>query len=218
MRKSRVSGYKQERLLELFIAGATARTAADLVGVHRNTSAYYFHRLRTIIMEEVNQGSLFSGEVELDESYFGGHRKGKRGRGAAGKVPVFGILKRGDKVYTKVIADTKSGTLLTIIEARVCPDSVVYTDSYSSYDVLDVRNFRHYRVNHSTHFIDKENRQNHINSIENFWNQTKRHLRKFNGIPKAHFELHLKECEWRFNTVGDKHQLITLKQMVKRKL
>jgi len=218
MRKSRVSGYKQDRLLELFIAGSTARTAADLVGVHRNTAAYYFHRLRTIIMEEVNHGSLFDGEIELDESYFGGHRKGKRGRGAAGKVPVFGILKRGDTVYTKVIPDTKTGTLLPIIEAKICPDSIVYTDSYSSYDVLDVSEFKHYRVNHSTHFIDEENRRNHINGIENFWNQAKWHMRKFNGIPKTNFELYLKECEWRFNTVGAKHQLNTLKQIVKGKL
>jgi len=57
-----------------------------------------------------------------------------------------------------------------------------------------------------------------FNGIENFWNQAKRHLRKFNGIPKAHFELYLKECEWRFNTVASKHQLITLKQMIKGKL
>jgi len=149
MRKSRVSSYKQERLLEMFISGATARTAADLVGVHRNTAAYYFPRLRMIILDAVEQQSLFDGEVELDESYFGGHRKGKRGRGAAGKVPVFGILKRGDKVYTKVISDTKSKTLLPIIEAKICLDYIVYTDSYSSYDVLDVSAFRHYRVNHS---------------------------------------------------------------------
>jgi len=83
MRKSRISRYKQERLLELFIAGSTARTASELVGIHRNSAAYYFHRLRELIMEAVNQQTLFDGEVELDESYFGGHRKGKRGRGAS---------------------------------------------------------------------------------------------------------------------------------------
>jgi len=42
-------------------------------------------------------------------------------------------------------------------------------------------------------------RQNYINGIENFWNQAKRHLRKFNGIPQGYFELYLKECEWRLN-------------------
>ncbi len=64
------------------------------------------------------------------------------------------------------------------------PDSIVYTDCYKSYDVLDVSEFTHHRINHSKHFAEP---QNHINGIENFWNQAKRHLRKFNGIPKAHF-------------------------------
>ncbi|EPM5567261.1 transposase, partial [Providencia stuartii] len=110
MRKSRLSQYKQARLLELFIAGSTARIAAELVGVHRNTAAYYFHRLRVLIAENVDKHTWFDGEIELDESYFGGRRKGQRGRGAAGKVPVFGLLKRGGKVYTKVIPDAKSRT------------------------------------------------------------------------------------------------------------
>ena len=73
---------------------------------------------------------LFEGSIELDESYFGGIRKGKRGRGAAGKVAVFSILKRGGKVYTLVVNDTKSSTLMPVIARKMTPDSVVYIDSY----------------------------------------------------------------------------------------
>lgn len=116
MRKNRLSQYKQERLPELFIAGSTARIAAELAGVHRNTAAYHFHRLRVLIAEHADKHSWFDGETELDESYFGGRRKGQRGRGAAGKEPVFGLLRRGGKVYTRVIPDAKSRTLLPIIE------------------------------------------------------------------------------------------------------
>src|SRR5210317_2669215 len=133
MRKSRLSQPKQQRLIELFISGSTARTAAALVDVNRNTAAYYFHRLRQLIYQAVEDETLFSGEIEVDELYFGGRRKGKRGRGASGKVPVFGILQRGGKVYTKVIADAKAQTLLPIIRDRVVPDSIVYTDYYRSY-------------------------------------------------------------------------------------
>ncbi|MBM3535126.1 MAG: transposase, partial [Alphaproteobacteria bacterium] len=61
-------------------------------------------------------------------------------------------------------------------------------------------------------------RQNHINGIENFWNQAKRHMRKFNGVPKAHFGLFLKKCEWRFNTSDPSKQLTQIKQRVKRHL
>ncbi|QNT59869.1 putative transposase [Neisseria musculi] len=184
MRKSRLSQYKQNKLIELFVAGVTARTAAQLVSVNKNTAAYYFHRLRLLIYHNSPHLEMLDGEVEVDESYFGGQRKGKRGRGAAGKVAVFGLLKRNGKVYTVAVPNTQTATLLPIIREQVKPDSIVYTDCYKSYDVLDVSEFSHFRINHSTHFAE---RQNHINGIENFWNQAKRHLRKFNGIPKEHF-------------------------------
>ena len=212
MRKSRISQTKQQRLIELFISGSTARTAAALVGVHRNTAAYYFQRLRQLICQAVEDETPFFGEIEVDESYFGGRRKGKRGRGAAGKVPVFGILKRGGRVYTKVIPDTRSATLMHIMEQKIVPDSIVYTDSLQSYNVLDVSDFHHVRVNHSYLFAEG---RSHINGIENFWNQAKRHLRKFNGIPREQFGLFLKECEWRFNNPDPRAQLLLLKQRVK---
>ena len=158
---------------------------------------------------------MFDGEVEVDESYFGGQRKGKRGRGAAGKVAVFGLLKRDGKVYTVAVPNTQTATLLPIIREQVKPDSIVYADCYRSYDVLDVSEFSHVSINHSTHFAEW---QNHTNGIENFWNQAKRHLCKFNGIPKEHFELYLKECEWRFNNSELKVQISILKQLVKQSL
>jgi transposase len=58
----------------------------------------------------------------------------------------------------------------------------------------------------------------HINGIENFWNQAKRHLRKFNGVPRPHFNFFLKECEWRFNTPNPQQQLTQLKHWVKQTL
>ena len=212
MRKSRLSWYKQQRLIELFVAGVTARTAASLVSVNVKTAISYFQRLRVLIYEQSEHLELLEGEIEADESYFGGSRKGKRGRGAAGKVPVFGLLKRNGKVFTVVIPDAKEATLIPIIRQRVKPDSIVYTDTWRSYNALDVSEFKHYRINHSKLFADK---QNHINGIENFWNQAKRHLRRFNGIPKAHFHLFLKECEWRFNNSDPKSQLKQLAQWVK---
>lgn len=213
MRKSRLSRYKQDRLIEHFVSGSTARTAANLVNVNKTTAAYYFHRLREIIAAETQNRDVLSGEFEVDESYFGGTRKGKRGRGAAGKVPVFGILKRGGKVYTQVIPDAKGKTLIPIIEDRIMPDSIVYSDCWRGYDVLDVSEFKHYRINHSKIFADQKN---HINGIENFWNQAKRHMRKFNGIPAKNFALFLKECEWRFNNSDSKSQLKQLKQWVNK--
>jgi len=130
MRKCHLSQHKQGSLIEHFVAGTTARTAARLCGVHRNTAAYYFLRLREIIAYELEAESeaMFSGEIGVDQSYFGGKCKGKRGRGAAGKISVFGLLKRGGKVYTKIIPDASGATLIPIIERKVVADSIAYSD------------------------------------------------------------------------------------------
>ncbi|XOB98010.1 IS1595 family transposase [Deinococcota bacterium DY0809b] len=184
-------------MLEHFVAGTTARSVAEHVSVNRNTVNRFYFALRQIIAEEMEKATPLHGEVEVDESYFGGGRKGKRGRGAAGKVPVFGLLKRGGRVYTLPIPDAKAKTLMPILEARVVPDSVVYTDSFAGYDVMDVSRFHHVRINHGKAFAEGEANKRHTGGIENFWNQARRPLRRYNGIPRKHFYYFLKECEWR---------------------
>jgi len=136
--------------MEHFVAGTTARATAELVGVNRNTATLYYLKLRETIAERMADDSPFSGEVEIDESYFGGRRKGKRGRGAAGKVAVFGILKRGDHVYTAVLPNLKRTTLEPIIRERVRLKSVVYTDSFPAYDKLNVAGLKHYPNGYSS--------------------------------------------------------------------
>ena len=89
---------------------------------------------------------------------------------------MFGLLKRGGRVYTKIISDASSAILIPIIERKVIPDSIVYSDCKRAYNALDVGDFKHSKLFSDGH--------NHINGIENFWNQAKRHMRKFNGIPR----------------------------------
>lgn len=190
-RRSRLSKKQQEELLKLFVVGATARAASEVSEVNVKTATKFFMGLRQLIASKTPSYEL-SGEVEADESYFGGVRKGKRGRGAAGKVAMFGLLKRGGKVYTAIIPNAKTETLLPII--------------------LDVSEFHHRRINHSKLFADKHN---HINGIENFWNQAKRPMRKFNGIKSEHFYWFLKKCEWRFNGGNHKSLLNQLKSCYK---
>ncbi len=95
----------QSRLLEYFVLEVTARSAADILGIQSNSAALFYRKIREVIVYHLEQESHEI--LELDESYFGGIRKGKRGRGAAGKVAVFGILKRGGKVYTRVVGDPR---------------------------------------------------------------------------------------------------------------
>lgn len=204
----------QLRLLEYFVLEVTARSAADLLEIQANSAILFYRKIREVIAAHLEEESkeIFDGSIELDESYFGGIRKGKRGRGAAGKVAVFGILKRGGKVFTQIVSNTRSETLMPLIARKIAPDSIVYTDCYGSYNVLDVSSFFHERINHSERFGEG---RNHINGIENFWNQAKRVLRKYNGIAKESFPLFLKECEFRFNYGTPKNQLAVLKKWTK---
>ena len=130
-RRGRLPQGSQEELIKYFCGGVTARAAAEISGVNRNTAILFYHKLREVIFAALDAETpeLMAGEIEVDESYFGGHRKGKRGRGAAGKVPVFGLLKRQGKVYVAIIANARSDTLIPIIRDKIEPDSVVYTDS-----------------------------------------------------------------------------------------
>ena len=142
---------------------------------------------------------LFSGEVEVDESFFGARRiKVKRGRGASGKTIVFGILKRNGKVYTEIVPDCSKASLQAIIRGRVSLESVIYSDGWRGYNgLVDVGYGKHLRVDHGQD--EFANGSTHVNGIEGFWGFSKTRLSKFRGMNKSTFYLHLKECEFRFN-------------------
>ena len=140
-----------------------------------------------------------SGEIEVDESYFGAKRvKGKRGRGASGKTIVFGIFKRNGWVYTEIVPDCQKATLQAIIRGRVLPDVIVHSDKWRGYDgLVDVGYKKHFRVSHGDNQFASGT--NHINGIESFWSFAKRRMLKFNGLRADSFLSHLKESEFRFN-------------------
>jgi transposase len=135
----------------------------------------------------------------VDESYFGARRvKGKRGRGALGKVKVFGMKKRGDKVYTQIVKNCSASELVPIIKRLAPDDSTIYSDEWKAYDGLVNAGYKkHYRVKHSDDIF--ANGRAHVNGIESFWGTAKSKLSKFRGIRNDKFNLYLKEVEWRFN-------------------
>ena len=142
-------------------------------------------------------GDPLCGVVEADESYFGGHRKGIRGCGAAGKVPVFGLLKRRGKVYTCPVSSVSRATLRAVIRQRVPRGTTIYSDEFAGYDGLITQGYRHYRIHHGIAYAQGPRR--HINGIENFWGFAKSKLQRYHGVRRSHFLLYLKEMEFRFN-------------------
>jgi len=197
--RSRVSEAKFRDLVKYFSLDLDAQQIAILTRLNRNTVNRYLKLIRKRIAELCESETPFKGEIEVDESYFGAKRvRGRRGRGAAGKTPVFGILQRKGKVYTEVVPDCAKATLQAIIRGRVSPDSIIHSDKWRGYNgLVDLGYKKHYRVHHGTNEFARG--KSHINGIESFWSFAKNRLIKFHGVPQDTFYLHLKECEFRFN-------------------
>ena len=143
--------------------------------------------------------SPLGGELEADESYFGPRRvRGLRGRGAGQKTVVFGLLKRGQNVYTEIVPNASKAILQAIIRGKADIASIIHTDRWRGYDgLVDVGFDKHLRVNHGANEFARG--CVHVNGIESFWSYAKRRLVQFNGVPRHTFYLHLKETEFRFN-------------------
>ena len=218
VKRSKITEAKFRQLIKLFAHDLDAHTIASLTKLNRNTVNRYLKLIRIRIAELCENQSPLKGEIEVDESYFGGKRiKGKRGRGAYKKTPVFGIFKRGGKVYTEVVPDCAKATLQGIIRGRVDSDSVIHSDGWRGYDgLVDLGFKKHYRVHHGKDEFARG--QNHINGIESFWSYAKRRLMKFHGISNSTFYLHLKECEFRYNYRNENIYLLLLKMLRLRPL
>ena len=139
--------------------------------------------------------------------------RGRRGRGAAGKTPVFGLLRRNGKVLVSLVKNCSKEELMPIIQGRILEGSTIYTDGWKAYDGLILNGYEHYRVYHSKNEFARG--KSHVNGIESFWSFAKRRLAKFNGLTDDKFFLHLKECEFRFNHRNENLEQKALKIMKK---
>jgi transposase len=213
LRHAHISEVYFRKVLKLFCADVPALTAGGLVGLSVQSTQRLYDRLRLRILElAVEEARPFAGEVEIDESYFGPRRvRGKRGRGAGGKTPVIGLLKRGGKVFTEIVENCSKQALLPIIKGQVLSKATVYTDGWKSYDGLVLGGYKHHRIHHHQNQFARG--KNHVNGIESFWSFTKLRLAKLRGIRAEYFIIHLKESEWRWNHRADNLYLFLLKNL-----
>jgi len=206
--KSHISERKFRKILKYFSQDFDATKTSSLTGLSRKTINRLYHKFRVRIYQiEENQSDKINGEIEIDEAYFGAKRiRGKRGRGAKGKVPVIGLLKRNGKVYTQIVENCNRHEIMPVIKGKILEKSTIYTDGWKSYDGLVLNGYKHYRIHH--HENEFARGKNHVNGIESFWSYTKRRLLKFNGIRKDKFLLHLKESQFRWNNRQNIYKLL----------
>lgn len=193
----RLSSIQWLSLLKLFELEQSVGKITEQMNLAYNTTYNAIETIRYSILAHAEDAlDLLRGEIELDESYFGGRRKGNRGRGAAGKVPVFGILERQGKVRVTVVPDVSAKTLIGLTVKTVRRGSIVYTDKFRSYDSLMFCGYRHLKVDHNKRFSSGKV---YINGLEGFWSWAKERIIKHHGVSKKKFPLYLKELEFRYN-------------------
>jgi len=185
------------QMLFYFYLELSAKKTADEMNLDYGVVHRKFMQFRKKIAVYCNQeAKKLNGELEIDESYFGGKRKGNRGRGAHNKAIAFGILERNGKVHTMIVENVSKETLMKEIENKTQKGSVFYTDGWKSYASLEQYG-KHNIIRHDKDEFAKA--KNHINGIEGFWSFAKERFHKYHGIKKNNYPFYLKEMEFRFN-------------------
>jgi transposase len=183
--------------IALFKIGISANQLKDEIRVTYKAAWQMLAKIRKAITRDPLTDQL-AGHIEVDETYFGGRQKGKRGRGAAGKTPVIGIIQRNGSVRTIAIPNVKSATLQAHIKEHVEAGSTVYTDTWQGYRGLDNSGFSHKLVNHDKAFASSNG--NHTNSIEGYWRLSKHKLyARYHKISPERLPDYLSEAEFKFN-------------------
>lgn len=186
-----------EKIIEYFTLEIPAHRVAKFMKINYRTVLSVYQKLRERIAEEsLKELKRLSGEIEIDDAYFGGKQKGQRGRAAAGKVLVLGMLERHGKVFTTLPENLGVPQVAKIIKKYAEKGSIFYTDKYRSYNSL-VFFGKHLRLDHAHEFVREGNI--HINGLEGFWSFAKERLLQYHGVSKKHFYAYLKELEFRYN-------------------
>jgi len=191
--------------------GISAKQVQRETGVTYKTAWRMFRQIRSLLQESPKP---MSGEVEIDETYIGGRSHGKRGRGAEGKTPVFGIAQRKGKVSATATNNLKTATVYPIIKERVVPESMVYTDEFLIYNGLKKQGYAHKRVHHASKVWVVGDA--HTNTIEGFWSLLKRGINGvYHAVSEKYLQSYVDEYSFRYNHRKDeKPMFLTILEKV----
>ncbi len=202
-----------KEIIHLFLMEQSSNSISEQTGFDKQRVMRALTRIRLTMIKDVPD--IFSGTVEVDETYLGGQWKNKRktiresgtkrGRGTK-KQPVFGILCRNGTVWAEVVNDVEAGTLQPLITRQVSPGSIVCSDTWRAYTGIASRGFVHRLVNHGERQYS-DGKGNHINGLEGFWGYLKRKLASKGGIRREKLPLYLAEYVWRYNHRSDPERI-----------
>ena len=196
--------FKAVEYMAVTRCGMSSRQLSRDLGVTVKTGWRMFHQIRKVLADG---DAILMGDVEVDETYIGGKRPGKRGRGAAGKTIVMGMVERGGKAKGKVVPDVKARTLIPEILSTVPVGTAIITDDLPSYRRLSALGYPHDVVPHSkgVYVLGKDI---HTNSVEGFWSQLKRSIDgTYHHVTPQHLQKYVDEYGFRYSHRNDEENM-----------
>lgn len=186
--------------------GVSAKELQRQLGVTYKCAWRMGHEIRKH-MADVDGDTPLSGTIEVDETYVGGKRKGKRGRGADGKTIVFGMMQRDGKVMTKIVPDARTRTLQPIILNNVQAGSEIQSDEWWAYKGLNKQGYSHETVEHGAGEYARNGI--HVNGLEGYWSILKKGIKSTHiHVGKEYLANYSKEFEYRYNNRKNPSQMI----------
>ena len=180
--------------------GISAKQIQRETGVTYKTAWRMCKQVRSMLGEDFDK---FDGEVEVDESYFGGEvHDGTRGRGASNKTAVFGMVERGGKLEVRTVPNVKRNTIMPIVADNIEQGTQIYSDEFNIYQALPAMGYKHDTVPHAEKIYVLGNA--HTNTIEGFWSQVKGGVRGvYHSVSSKYLQNYLDEYAFRYNHRDD---------------
>jgi transposase-like protein len=193
--------------------GVSGKELQRQLGVTYKTAWRMAKQIRKLL---ASSGPKLSKTVEVDETYVGGVRRGKRGRGAEGKTAVFGLVQREGELHAEVVPNTRRETILPLITENVEKGSRIMSDEYSPYNKVRSMGYYHRRIKHGINQYVRG--LTHVNTIEGFWSQLKRSINgTYHAVSPAYLQSYVDEFSWRYNQrVSPEHPFSLMVELAAR--
>ncbi len=200
--------------------GISAKQLEREIGVSYKTAHRMFKQIRTLLCDDGDDP--LSGEVEVDESAYGGKprqsdtRAGTAYEKRSNRPTMLAMVERRGRVRARVVGGRTAGFVAEQVEQHVLPSSMIFTDEWSGYKSIGPRFKQHRRINHSAKVYVEGS--THTNTVEGFFGLFKNGVRGvYHSISSTYLQHYLDEYAWRYNHRNDSKPMFwTILDQVKR--
>jgi len=205
---SKLSNKQIGHLIDYFALEVPAIKAAGVLDINRHSAERVYNFIRQMLAYECEKESPIGSDPPPPPADGPASRHYWEYAGSPADIPVFGIVMRNGRAYTKSLKGISVETARRIIRSHTIPGPDTEPESLDSYDALALGGTRHFLIRHEAEAAPGE--KHRPASADNFWSFVKTKLNRYYGVSGPRFHLYLKEMEFRYN-----HRKEDLRQVIR---